>query len=251
MALLERSQNALDAYQSHSLHSTGLKAEMQARMDEATLKQSEDLTQHTNSSSGYDATSAFVQHDSTKLAQDVSEQEAFMKQIKFLWAESNNKRKFVAHVMDSSSVTPSAGACAEAEEGRLRAKKALKEWKAAAQEKRVALGQVTKELDSGESFYFTLKLQYRSGKMMLILDGMAELGQLNPQLDSVQSLTRQVRGQELELTSLVNGRPATERITPAEAEVKLEDQVCTSRPWCRPPGSSADVAITGHSTQDL
>lgn len=169
MALLERSQNVLDTYQSHSLHSTGLRAEMQARMDEATLKLSEDLTQHTNSSAGYDATSAFVQHDSTKLAADVSEQEAFMKQIKFLWAESNNKRKFVAHVMDSSSVTPSGAACTEAEEGRLRAKKALKEWKNAAQEKRVELAKVTKELDSGQSlvelsFYFLSQ-----GSMLIVV----------------------------------------------------------------------------------
>lgn len=42
--------------------------------------------------------------------------------------------------------------------------------------------------------------------------------------------TRDIRGKELELASLMHGRPAHERITAAEAEAKLEDQVRAQRP---------------------
>lgn len=151
MALLERSQNILDVYQGHHLHSTRLKDELQERIDQASLKASEDITQHTNSSHGDAAstTAAFIQQDPSSLAKEVAQQEEFTKQVKFLWAESNNKRKFVHYLMDGHREHITSRQCMQAEEARLAAKAELKGWKQAAQERRDRIAATARQLDSG------------------------------------------------------------------------------------------------------
>lgn len=152
MSLLERSQSILDQYQSQQLHGTQLKSELQARIDEASLKQSEDITQHTSSSNG-DSTFAFVQHDPSRLAKDVSSQQDFTRRVKLMWSESNTLRKFTAHLMDPNSQDVSLVECKEAEDLRLNAKAELKSWKAAAQSRRDLLLRTSEALDSGAHYF--------------------------------------------------------------------------------------------------
>lgn len=148
MALLERSQNILDAYSSQTLHSTTLKDELQDRIDQASLKAFEDITQHTSSSHG-DATAAFIQQDPSSLLKEVAQQEDFTKQVKFLWAESNGKRKFVHYLLDNNREAITSQQCMEAEETRKAAKIELKNWKQAASERRQRIAETAKQLDTG------------------------------------------------------------------------------------------------------
>jgi hypothetical protein len=70
MALLSRSQNLIDSFQSAELHSSGLRNELQARNEQYQAQQTENLTTHSAESW---QSFAYSSSDVARLDQEVKE----------------------------------------------------------------------------------------------------------------------------------------------------------------------------------